>query len=243
MTAAALLLAAAALAAAPPKPPHVVTIPTADGWTLTADERPAANGGGWVVLAHGVGSSRGEWTPLAERLQSAGIGTLCLDLRGHHDSLKGPKGAGDFRTFDSAKEWPKAVEDLRAGARWLEAKGVPASRIGLGGASIGANLAALAARDLPKTPFLLLLSPGPDYRGVTLAMSPRLKTFAAAAASDPYARQTLDPLSTMAKAETFEVAMGHGVQMLDEKSFMDRVVAWVVAASKSSPAPKQKLKR
>ena len=68
---AALLLAGAA-AAAPA--PEIVSLKTSDGWTLTADYRPPTRGGAVVVLAHGVASSRGEWTAFAERLQAAGIG-------------------------------------------------------------------------------------------------------------------------------------------------------------------------
>ncbi|MBI3565216.1 MAG: alpha/beta fold hydrolase [Elusimicrobia bacterium] len=238
MTAALLLLAALASAAPAPKTPRVVTLKTADGWTLTADERPAAKGGAWVVLAHGVGSSRGEWERLAVRLQAAGVGTLALDLRGHHDSLKGPKGAGDFRTFDATGEWPRAVEDLLAGARYLEAHGVPEGRIGFGGASIGANLAARAATHSPKTPFLVLLSAGPDYRGVPLAMRAGVKTLAGAAVNDPYAYQALGRLSTLGGVETFQTDFGHGVQMFDDKPTLDKVVAWVVAASKPPAKPK-----
>ena len=178
MTAAVLLLAA--LAAAAPRPPEIVSFKTKDGWTLAADRRPGRKDGVVVVLAHGVGSSRGEWTRLAERLQAAGVGTLAVDLRGHHDSLKGPKGAGDYATFDATGEWPKAAEDLSAAARWLKARGVGESRIAFGGASIGANLAALAAAKNPKAPFLLLFSPGPDYRGVALTVRRGLKILAVA---------------------------------------------------------------
>lgn len=232
MTAAVLLLAALAFAAPAPKPPRVVTLKTADGWTLTADERPAAKGGMWLVLAHGVGSSRGEWETLASRLQAAGVGTVCVDLRGHHDSLKGPKGAGDFNTFDATGEWPKAVEDLLAAARYLKSRGVAADRVAFGGASIGANLAALAAAKSPRAPFLLLLSPGPDYRGVPLSLRRGLKTLAGAAPADRYADQTLAPLAKMERVETFEAPAGHGVQMFGDPATLDKVVAWVVAASK-----------
>lgn len=231
---AALLLAAVAAAAPAPKPPQVVTFPTRDGWTIVADYRPPKPGGVVVVLAHGVGSSRGEWTTLAQRLADAGVGTLCVDLRGHHDSKKGPKGSGDFRTFDAKREWAKAVEDLDAAGRWLNARDVPPGRVAYGGASIGANLAALAARRDLKAPFLLLLSPGPDYRGVALRTRNGLRTLAGAAVNDPYAHETLGPLSTIRGVETFEVAFGHGVQMLDDASTRDRVVAWIVEASRTA---------
>ncbi len=246
MTAAALLLAALASAApapAAPKAPGIVSVKTNDGWTLAADYRRPRKGGVVVVLAHGVGSSRGEWEKLTARLQAAGVGTLAVDLRGHHDSVKGPKGAGMFTTFDETHEWPKLVEDLLAGARWLKSQGVAEDRIAFGGASIGANLAALAAAKSPKAPFLLLLSPGPDYRGVELKMRRGLKTLVGAGVNDAYAHQTLGPLSTLEGVTTFEVAMGHGVQMFDDPATLDKVVAWVVAAADSASPQPTNLKR
>jgi len=245
MTRAALLLAALAAAAAPaPRPagPELVSIRTRDGWTLAADYRAPRGGGVVLVLAHGVGSSRGEWAEFAARLANAGVGTLCVDLRGHHDSRKGPTGTRDYRSF-GPRDWAKAVEDLDAGARWLQARGVPAGRVAFGGASIGANLASQAARRDLKAPFLLLLSPGPDYRGVRLEMRSGLWALAGAAVNDPYAHQTLGQLSTMGKVATFEVAVGHGVQMFDDKAVLEKAAVWVTdrarAASANHAAPKK----
>lgn len=230
MIAAAFLLAAHAVASTPPK---IVSLKTSDGWTLVADYRAPAPHSIVVVLAHGVASSRGEWTALAERLKAAGIGTLAIDLRGHHDSAKGPAGARDFSDFDATHEWPKAVEDFAAGTRWLKSRGIDERRIAFGGASIGANLAAAAASKNLSAPFLLLLSPGPDYRGVGLQLRRGLKTLAGASAPDAYAHQTLAPLSKIEGVEIFEAPSGHGTQMFNDAATLNKVVAWIVAASTS----------
>ena len=227
MTALALLLAAAALAAPAPKPPKTVTFKTRDGWTLVASWRAPRKGGVVAVLAHGVGSSRIEWGAFADRLAAEGVGTLAVDLRGHHDSVKGPKGARTYEDFDATGEWPKAAADLDAAARWLEARGVAASSVAFGGASIGANLAALAASARPKTPFLLMLSPGPDYRGAKLRLRPGLKSLAVASPGDAYAFQTLKPLSA-AGVETLEAPAGHGVQMLSDEATADKIADWIL---------------
>ena len=182
------LFAAAALAAPSPKLPRTVSFVTSDGWTLSADYRPARKGGVVLVLAHGVASSKLEWTAFAERLEAEGVGTLAVDLRGHHDSQKDPRGIRTYADFDATKEWPRAVEDLNAAARWLKSRGVPESRIAFGGASIGANLASQAAAKRPRAPFLILLSPGPDYRGVQPLMRPGLKVYVGASPGDGYAR-------------------------------------------------------
>jgi alpha-beta hydrolase superfamily lysophospholipase len=225
------LVAAVVFAAPVPKPPRTVSFVTNDGWTISADYRPARKGGTVVILTHGVASSKLEWTYFAERLEAAGVGSLAVDLRGHHDSQNGPKGARTYADFDATGEWPRAVEDLNAAARWLKSRGVPESRIAFGGASIGANLASQAAAKRKSAPFLLLLSPGPDYRGVQPLMRPGLKTYVGASPGDAYAHQTLAPLSTVKGVETFEAPAGHGTQMFEDKASLERIVAWVVSAS------------
>ena len=225
------LFAAAALAAPAPQPPRTVSFVTSDGWTLSADYRPARKGGVVLVLAHGVASSKLEWTAFAERLEAEGVGTLAVDLRGHHDSQKDPRGIRTYADFDATKEWPRAVEDLNAAARWLKSRGVPEPRIAYGGASIGANLASQAAARHARAPFLLMLSPGPDYRGVQPLMRPGLKVYVGASPGDGYAHQTLGPLSTVKGVETFEAPAGHGTQMFQDKPTFEKIVAWVVSAS------------
>lgn len=234
---------AVASAAAPVTAPPVakdaeqkVSFPTKDGWTISALYRPARKHGDVLILAHGVGSAKGEWAGFTQRLAAKGVGTLAIDLRGHAGSKSGPKDAGDYTTFDGTGEWPRAAGDLEAAADWLKSKGVAEDKIALGGASIGANLASAAAAARPKTPFLLLLSPGPDYRGVKLR-KPETRTLAGASPGDLYAYQTLKPLAAVPGVETFEAPSGHGVQMFADPATLDKIVAWVAASSKA-PRPK-----
>ena len=229
----ALSLAVAAAAATAPAE-QKVAFPTKDGWTITALYRPARKHGDVLILAHGVGASKAEWAGFTPRLAAKGVGTLTLDLRGHDESKKGPPGAGDYTTFDTTGEWPRAVADLDAAVDWLKAKGVPERKIALGGASIGANLASVEAAARPKTPFLLLLSAGADYRGVRLR-KPETRTLAGASPPDVYADRILQPLGEVAGVETFEAPAGHGVQMFADPGTLDKVVDWVVAASNAPP--------
>ncbi len=222
VTAAAVVLAAV----------QVVSFRTADGWTLEADYRPAKPGMATVILAHGVGASRQEWAPLTARLAEKGVGTLAIDLRGHGGSVRGPAGTVDFTTFDSPNAWPKLVEDLRASAFWLKKQGVRDGRIAVGGASIGANLASRVAVERPKTPFLLLLSPADDYRGVRLATRKGLKVLAAASLTDPRALDEVGALGTTKLADTVTAARGHGAQMFAEPKVLDALVDWIATAAK-----------
>lgn len=225
------LLAGAVSAAAPAK----VSFQTPDGWTIRADYRPPRRGGMVMVLAHGVAASKGEWTPLTERLAQQGIGSLALDLRGHAESTKGPSGEMDYKDFDATGQWVKAVADLRAAAAWLEALGVKPASIAFGGASIGANLASHAAADRPKVPCLLLLSPGPDYRGVGLVARPGLRTLLVASPADAYAYQTLAPFSKVKGAETLTAAGGHGAQVFADAKTLERIVGWAVRSKDVVP--------
>jgi pimeloyl-ACP methyl ester carboxylesterase len=238
-----LAVAAVAAAAAPVSVPPVakdaeqkVSFKTEDGWTLSALYRPARKHGVVLILAHGVGSSMGEWAGFTQRLALKGVGTLAIDLRGHDESKRGPDGAGDYTTFDGTGEWPRATADLNAAVDWLKARGVAEDRIALGGASIGANLASAAAAERPKTPFLLLLSAGPEYRGVKLR-KPETRTLAGASPGDLYAYRTLTPLAAVPGVETFEAPAGHGVQMFADPATLDKIVDWIAAASKA-PRPK-----
>jgi pimeloyl-ACP methyl ester carboxylesterase len=228
---------AAPSAAAAPDAEQKVSFQTKDGWTIAALYRPAKKHGVVLILAHGVGSSMGEWAGFTQRLAAKGVGTLAVDLRGHDESKRGPKGAGDYTTFDETGEWPRAVADLEAAAAWLEARGVAPDKIALGGASIGANVASIAAEERPKTPFLLLLSSGPEYRGVKLH-KPETATLAGASPGDQYAYRTLKPLAAVPGVETFEAPSGHGVQMFADPATLDKIVGWVAAAAKATrPKP------
>lgn len=235
MTLALLMMLAGAVSA---DAPRKAVVQTPDGWTLAADYRPARRGGMVLVLAHGVGSSKNEWERFAVRLSSEGVGSLAVDLRGHAESTKGLNGERDFRDFDATGEWVKAVADLRAAAAWLEARGVKPSRIAFGGASIGANLASRIAADREKTPCLLLLSPGPDYRGVRLAARPGLKALVAASAADRYSHQTLEPYSKVEGAETLTAPSGHGAQVFDDATTLDRIAVWIGRCSAAAQQAK-----
>ncbi len=223
------LLALPALAAPAMPGARRVTFSTPDGWTIAADYRPPRRGESVVILAHGVGSSKAEWRPLVEALAARGVGTLSLDLRGHADSRKGPGGERGYETFDATGEWPNAVADLLAARRWLGARGLPDSRLGYGGASIGANLAAQAAARVRCRTFLVLLSPGGDYRGVPLVLPAKARVLVGASPEDGYADAARRACAAYPNVETFCAPSGHGVQMFSDPATLARVAGWIAA--------------
>lgn len=224
VTAAAVVLAAA----------QAATFATKDGWTIAAAYRPASKDAATVILAHGVGSANGEWTRFAETLAANGVGTLALDLRGHSGSRRGPPGSTDYTGFNG-RAWAAAVEDLRAAAAWLKSRGVPDAHIAFGGASIGANLASIVAAERKSTPFLLLLSPAENYRGVMLKTRKGLKTLAAAAAADEYSFMGVKKLEAGKAAAALYAPGGHGAQMFADPATFEKIVDWTLKAARPSP--------
>lgn len=215
--------AAPAGLAAPAAPaPKVVHFKTSDGWALAAKYAAPPKGGAVAILVHGVGASKEEWQPLEDELAKRGIGTLAVDLRGHGESQKGEV------------VWPKAVEDLIAAARWAKEHG--AGTVGFVGGSIGANLSSQAA-PLVGAKWMVLLSPGIDYRGVACAPPGKTPTLAAAAPADAYAFRTAQLVG--GQGATFvQTKGGHGAQMLIQPDFMQKLGDWI--STQASPASSRK---
>lgn len=169
-----------------------VSFRTEDGVTIAAtwyeaSSRPAPA----VILVHMLQRSRRDWEGLASRLASSGIGALAIDLRGHGESFYG-------RSADETADYSAMVQDLRAARRYLTARSdVVPNRIGIAGASIGANLAVLEAAGDSGIASIALLSPSLDYRGLRIEAAVRKygkrPMLLVASDDDPYAgRSALD---------------------------------------------------
>lgn len=202
-----------------------VSLASADGVSLAgtffeAQNRPAAG----VVLVHMLGRSKDDWTAMADRLQRAGLNVLTVDLRGHGQS------------DGSASALGVMAGDVRAAVEWLQARpGVRPDRIGLAGASLGANLALAVAAAVPSVRALALLSPSLDYRGVRVdaAMLKRYgarPAWLAASMEDPYALRTLRELAadtSGARIERLTNAPAHGTNMLAaDPALASELVDW-----------------
>ena len=220
--------------------PQPVNFKASDGTPLFADFWAPKGKKAVLILLHGVAAGRGEWTPLAEALRKEGYGALALDFRGH-----GQSGGPSYTTFATNESWAALEGDVRAAARYLARRGVPAKRVGLVGASVGANLAVKAAAKEPDIPCLALLSSGIDYRGIRIDED--LSRFArpvflAASPQDEYAFESAlylkgrvpDAHATFVRAE-----QGHGAQMLAH-GLLGPLMEWIktaCVANEPSPRP------
>jgi alpha-beta hydrolase superfamily lysophospholipase len=220
------LLAAMAPHASSPLPAmQRVSLRTEDGVLLAASwYEPATRPAPAVVLVHMLQRNRHDWDLLAFRLAAEGVGTLTVDLRGHGESQ-------GTRPEDLAQ----MVQDVRAARRFLVGRtDVVPGRVGLAGASLGANLVALLAASDPSVTSVALLSPSLDYRGVRI--EPAVRKLAGrplllvAGDDDPYALRSVRDLQKAAggKAETLILpAAGHGTTMLArDPGLPGRLVDW-----------------
>ena len=189
---------------------RLVTFAASDGVALTGLlYEPAQRTTPAVVLVHMLGRSKEDWATTAERLQQEGIASLALDLRGHGQSAGS---AADLRAM---------VGDVRAALAWLASRpGARPTALGVVGASLGANLAAVAATETPLVRAVALISPSLDYRGVRLDAT-RLRKLGvpiwlAASSLDPYALRTLKELAGGQPGieQRLSTARAHGTPLL-----------------------------
>lgn len=216
-----------------------ITFMTDDGVTVVGDYQ-SGNGEGphagkAALFLHMMPATRASWQMLTDRLAADGFATLAIDMRGHGESISGPNGTTlDRNAFTDAQHQAKAL-DVEAAVRWLMEKGFTPTKIGLVGASIGANLAIAYAGAHEGIPAVVALSPGLDYHGVlteaAAANMPRAqKLLLAASAEDEYSLQSVRRLAQVKEdAEVQEQADGgHGTKMLElTPGFLDYVVVWI----------------
>lgn len=189
-----------------------VSFRTEDGVTIAATwYEPPSRPAPAVILVHMLGRSRRDWETFAARLAGAGIGALAIDLRGHGES----SGSGD------AANYTAMARDLAAARRYLVTRGdVRPTRIGIAGASLGANLAALEAASDSGIASVALLSPSLDYRGLRIEAAARKygsrPMLLVASDDDAYARRSaLELQKTGASRELLSlIGAGHGTNML-----------------------------
>lgn len=203
----ALVLAMLVAATAAPAAPLGVQLRASDGVVLSAAfyDVPGAPA---VVLVPMYTRTKDDWRPFAERLQAAGLAALALDLRGHGGSTGAPAPA------------PAMALDVRAAVDFLAARGGRA--VGIVGASLGANLAVVAAADAPAVRAVAMLSPVTDYRGVRIDAA--VKKYGArplyliASTEDPLAARTVRGLVAEAlpsREQRLSLVAAHGTQILE----------------------------
>ncbi len=219
-----------------------VSFQTPDGVIISGlFHKPASGAHKTYILLHGLGSGQDEWQSLSDKLVSAGCGVLSYDARGHGRSTMTAGGRKisytEFGPPGPGSQWDKMPADLGLAIAFLnDQKNIPTNRIGLIGASIGANICLIYAAKAPVIPVVVLLSPGLNYAGFgtmsSIGAFTKRPILFAASPTDTYAYQSsillYQKVQANPKAAFLTGASGHGVQMFDGK-FDKQLLKWILS--------------
>ena len=144
-----------------------------------------------VILLHDMGKSKDDFSALKENLASEGFGYLAFDFRGYGKSKNSQNAeltAKAFAKEGENNEFNQMTEDAKAAFNFLKNRKIPADKIFILGAGLGANVAANTAVALPQQiGGLALISPAANIRDVLVIPAMRKYTgdvLIAAAADD-----------------------------------------------------------
>ena len=152
---------------------RAVSLPTRDGWTLSAVYAPAQEDRRTVILLHDLGKNKEAFSALRTALTKEGIGYLALDLRGYGKSL-GAEKAASFAREGVDNQYNKMTRDVDAAIEFLQKQRVPVEKLCVLGAGLGANVAAKSMTFWPDVPLLALISPTANVRDVLTIPALRL---------------------------------------------------------------------
>jgi dienelactone hydrolase len=120
---------------------------------------------------------------------------------------------------------------------WLAAQpSIRPDAIGVVGASLGANLALLAAADTPLVRVVAAVSPSLDYRGLRIGQDVMRRigdrpVWLAASTEDPFALRTLKELASetvVTREQQLSVEVAHGTALLGaDASLAQSLVEWL----------------
>ncbi len=141
---------------------------TVDGYKVGAWFWPAGGkkAAPSIILLHQRGKDKSSWGDFPAQLVAEGFAVIAIDLRGHGQTTD-PSGQSIPLNSLRDSDYQAMLNDVGAAHAYLaQQKGVDADRVGIIGASIGANLALLYAAQDRRVRTVVALSPGLDYKSL-----------------------------------------------------------------------------
>ncbi len=194
-----------------------ITLKTVDGVNIKATLYDNPSGMG-IILLHELGKDRNVWNKLASELQK-NYKVISIDLRGHGESDL------DWRDF-SEEDFNDIELDVAAAKDELGVK-----KIAIIGASIGANIALNYAVNDSEVKAVILLSPGLDYKGVSIKKSIldcQKPMLVFTAEEDSYSYESGNALSKISGFVELKAYPGkeHGVEILNKNVDAKEIISF-----------------
>jgi len=207
-------------ARAVPSSPEDITLTTEDKIDLRATYRSADTERAFI-LTHMLDSDRHSYDDFSSQLYGASI---AIDLRGHGDSDL------DWKEFGHA-DFNRMTNDVKGAVAFLRNEGY--TDIVLVGASIGANIVMNYAAQDNETSAVILLSPGMDYKGVSISSAIKQYTgrlLIVVSEQDNYAFSSGKEIlasSASPKRRYMQLAgKAHGTEILKDETAFAKIKEW-----------------
>lgn len=189
-----------------------------------------------VLLLHMLGKDKSSWDRFITKLLDSQYAVFSIDMRGHGRSTKIKDGNEIVYTNMNESDWKKLPDDIDDVISLIQNERlIDKNRIGIVGASIGANTAIIAASKHPdKIKTIVALSPGLDYHDiVTLDAAEKLKKpiLFAVSEEDNYSYKSCNELNKVVKMKhdlLIYKGAEHGTNLLNQSDDLEsKVISWL----------------
>lgn len=203
------------------------------GWYYAPADSKGGAAAPAILLLHMRGKDKSSWGGLPAKLVKEGYAVLAIDLRGHGETLD-PQGHNIVLNSLKDSDYQNMLFDVSAAHEYLARQpGVDPERLGIIGASIGANLALLYCSGDRRVRTVVALSPGLNYKSLkpldAMDGVDKRAIYLIASRSDMPSAEACDKLSHSGNQDgvksvrMFE-GSAHGTDLLSEHAGLDDTI-------------------
>ncbi len=188
-----------------------------------------------VLLLHQFGGNRGQWASLVPKLVAAGYAVLGADLRSFGQSTRALRDGREERY--QLIDLDDLEKDVAAAIAWLKTRPeIDDGRIAVIGASVGANMAYVAAGEFPEVKTAIAMSPSANPRGGVLlgrnvpGFSPRSVLFMSDRGESVDSRALSRNVAAPSEVKVYDDRPAHGVALLSNPQAVGDILSWLSRA-------------